>query len=402
MSGLNGVCVAWVRRWAAMAALCAGVSCSSAFAAGEGSLYCVIDLSGGANAAAYPVSYLDAEPAGGWADEHKTTKLVLRRIEPGTFKMHNVQDVTLTRAYYIGVFEVTQRQYELVTGTNPSDYGTYASSYVGDMRPVESVKWNDARGVSTTYDWPTVKTVDGSSFIGRIRARTGLIVDLPTYAQWEYACRAGADELYNRENFDEETLNLIARWNENRGYDTHTVVGSYRPNAWGLYDMIGNVNEWCLDWYSDTLTYGVNPTGATTGEKRVICGGAWWTGLSSGLFNSFTINSAGADTAESDLRGIGLRLVGNTDGEVDSLRITAISVDEVARTATLEAAYTMAWGEPDPVDFKVKHFAALEEVETQTLEPVAIPVLDRERGLATLTVDLPEGALGFMRMIVVE
>lgn len=386
-----------------MAALCAGVSCSSAVAADEGSLYCVIDLSGGANAVAYSVSYLDAAPAGGWTDEYKTTKLVMRRIEAGTFKMHGVQDVTLTRAYYIGVFEVTQRQYELVMGTNPVDRGDWASYYLGDTRPVESVSWNAIRGASGTYDWPSVKTVDANSFIGRIRARTGgLNVDLPTYAQWERACRAGGDERYDRESFDADTLNEIARWYENggKGDAKYAAVGSYLPNAWGLYDMIGNVNEWCLDWYGETLSYGVNPVGATTGDARVICGGAWWTKLDSELFNSYTINKESPATGDS--RGIGLRLVGNTDGEVDHLRVTAIAVDDEARTATLEAAYSMAWGEPDPVDFKVKYFTALDEVETQVLEPVGIPVLDRERGLATLTVDLPEGAIGFMRVIVVQ
>lgn len=402
MSGLNGVCVAWVRRWVAMAALCAGVSWSAVGAVSPKSLYCVIDLSGGENTDSYPVTYLDALPTDN-ADkmwEYKTKKIVLRRIESGTYKMQNVKDVTLTRAYYIGVFEVTQKQYALVMGTNPSTYRT------GDGAPVESVSWIAARG---TANWPTDRTVDADSFIGRIRARTGLLIDLPTYAQWQYACRAGGDELYDREAYDSSTLEVIARYQGNRPTspytEMHATVGSYKPNAWGLYDMIGNVNEWCLDWYSDTLTYGVNPVGATTGEKRVICGGAWWTTVVSSLFSNFTLNASYPDTdndSKGDLAGIGLRLVGNTDGEVDSLRITAISVDEELRTATLEAAYSMAWGEPDPVDFKVKHFAALDEVETQVLEPVAIPVLDRERGLATLTVNLPEGALGFMRAIVVE
>lgn len=398
MSGLNGVCVAWGRRWTAMAALCAGVSWSAVGAVSPKSLYCVIDLSGGANASAYPVSYLDALPTDN-ADEvweYKTKKLVLRRIESGTYKMQNVKDVTLTRAYYIGVYEVTQKQYELVMGTNPSQNGLYEGA------PVDSVSWIAARG---TANWPTDKTVDANSFIGRIRARTGLFIDLPTYAQWQYACRAGGDELYDRESYDASTLDDIAQYEGNRGGVKCATVGLYEPNAWGLYDMIGNVNEWCLDWYSDTLTYGINPVGAVSGKKRVICGGAWWTTVESSLFSNFTLNSSYPDTdkdASGDLKGIGLRLVGNTDGEVDSLRITAISVDEELRTATLEAAYSMAWGEPDPVDFKVKHFAALDEVETQVLEPVAIPVLDRERGLATLTVNLPEGALGFMRVIVVE
>ena len=74
-------------------------------------LYMVVDLSGGPNAASYPVSYLSGAPEGGWADEYKTTKLVLRLIEPGSFKMGGAYDVTLTKPYYMGVFEVTQKQY---------------------------------------------------------------------------------------------------------------------------------------------------------------------------------------------------------------------------------------------------------------------------------------------------
>jgi hypothetical protein len=79
-------------------------------------LYMVVDLSGGPNAISYPVSYLFGEPDGGWSDEYKTTKLVLRLIEPGSFKMGGQYDVTLTRPFYVNLFEVTQKQYELVTG----------------------------------------------------------------------------------------------------------------------------------------------------------------------------------------------------------------------------------------------------------------------------------------------
>ena len=263
---------------------------------GAGALYCVIDLSAGPNARKYPVSYLDAEPKGGWTDEYKTTKLVLRRIEPGKFMMVGKYEVTLTKPFYCGVFEVTQKQYELVTGTNPSFYR-------GDMRPVEMVPWNVFRGNSATYNWPSSVNVDPSTFIGKIQVRTGLNFDLPTEAQWEYACRAGTTSKFNNGCDSESDLKKLGRFMLNQkersfnddnesfakhepdgkgGYSGgHTVVGSYMPNAWGLYDMHGNVWEWCLDW-SDRrdkgliLSSGVtDPVGPSSGAFRVMRGGCW-------------------------------------------------------------------------------------------------------------------------------
>lgn len=102
--------------------------------------YCVIDVSGGTSASSYPVTYLDSCPIAGWGNEYKTTKILLRRIEPGTVKLGNTKPVTLTKSFYMGVFEITQKQYQLVKGSNPS-------KYKGDTRPVESVSWNDIRAI---------------------------------------------------------------------------------------------------------------------------------------------------------------------------------------------------------------------------------------------------------------
>ena len=243
-------------------------------------LYCVIDLSAGPNARKYPVSYLAAEPKGGWTDEYKTTKLVLRRIEPGKFMMRDNYEVTLTKPFYCGVFEVTQKQYELVTGGNPSQFK-------GEMRPVERVSWNAIRGNSATYNWPSSANVDPSTFIGKIQARTSLNFDLPTEAQWEYACRAGTTSKFNNGSDSESDMKNLGRFVLNQkdgkgGYSgTHTVVGSYSPNAWGLYDMHGNVWEWCLDqcgqrnqvfFLSSRVT---DPVGPSSGGHRVIRGGGW-------------------------------------------------------------------------------------------------------------------------------
>ena len=236
--------------------------------------YCVIDVSGGTHAANYPVTYLDSVPIGGWGDEYKTTKILLRRIEPGDVKLGDTKPVALMKPFSIGVFEITQKQYSLVTGDNPS-------RYKGDMRPVECVSWNTIRGHSATYNWPTVTTVDPNSFIGKLQAKTGLNFDLPTEAQWEYACRAGTTSYYNNGSSSDNDLKVLGRYGSNRadgkgGYGEHTTVGSYFPNAWGLYDMHGNVVEWCLDWYaginSDPATDWI---GASSGSYRVQRGGEW-------------------------------------------------------------------------------------------------------------------------------
>ena len=230
--------------------------------------YCVIDISAGPKAAAYPVAWLDAPPPGGFnADLYKTGKVVLRRIESGSFKMGGGTDVTLTKPYCMGIFEVTQRQYELVMGCNPS-------SYKGEMRPVEHVGRKDVRGDSAAFDWPKSSDVAPDSFVGRLRKRTGLKFDLPTEAQWEYACRAGTAGSYNGTG-EKSDLKYLGRYKYNGGHDNaHATVGSYLPNAWGLYDMHGKVWEMCLDWQGH-LAKGKDPTGPAEGTYRILRGGGW-------------------------------------------------------------------------------------------------------------------------------
>ena len=230
--------------------------------------YLVIDLSGGANAVRYPVAYLAASPPGGFnTDEYKTTKLVLKRIEAGSFKMGENQDasVTLTKPFFIGLFEVTQKQWQLVTGGNPSNFS-------GDKLPAEKISYDAIRGSSNGALWPSSNAVDSSSFLGKLRARTGLDFDLPTEAQWEYACRAGTTTTYSYGN----SANGNYMWYpSNSSAQTHDV-GMKQPNPWGLYDMHGNVREWCLDWHDSSLGGGTDPKGSSSGSRRVGRGGSWY------------------------------------------------------------------------------------------------------------------------------
>lgn len=237
-------------------------------------VYCVIDLSGGSNAAAYPVSYLWSIQSDAWTDEYKTTKLVLRRIPAGSFIMGGGSSgesrrVTLTKPFYMGVFEVTQRQWELVMGSWPGS-SPFSSYGRGDTYPAYYVSYNDIRGPSSGARWPASSVVDASSFLGKLRAKTGLDFDLPTEAQWEYACRAGTATTY----YWGDSMDGAYAWYSSNSGSTAHPVGTRLPNAWGLYDMSGNVWEWCRDWYG-ALAYGADPSGSGSGSCRVVRGGGW-------------------------------------------------------------------------------------------------------------------------------
>lgn len=231
--------------------------------------YLAVDLTTGEE------TYFDSMPLAGWGDEYKTTKMLFRRIEPGNVTMGGIKPITITKPYYIGVFEVTQKQWTFVSGSNPSNYN-------GDMCPVENVSYNDIRGASKGSKWPNSAEYDSTSFLGKLESKTGKKFDLPTESQWEYACRAGTSySSFNNYGSSSSDLTMVGRWALNRydgkgGHSVHTTVGSYLPNAWGLYDMHGNVWEWCLDWYSyiasdESTDFG----GATSGSKRVVRGGSW-------------------------------------------------------------------------------------------------------------------------------
>lgn len=236
-------------------------------------LYCVIDLLGGPDATRWPVSYLATVPIGGWTDDYKTTKLVLRRIEVGTFIMGDDQTdeshrVTLTKPFYMGVFEVTQRQFELIMGPWPNPF--YTTWGLGETYPAYCVSYDDIRGPSLGAQWPASSTVDALSFLGKLRTKTGLDFDLPTEAQWEYACRAGMATTY----YWGDSMDGTYAWYEDNSDNKTHPVGTKEPNAWGLYDMSGNMAEVCRDRYGIPV-YGTDPVGSASGSNRVCRGGGW-------------------------------------------------------------------------------------------------------------------------------
>lgn len=175
-------------------------------------------------------------------------------IRPGSFTMGSnkaTHKVTLTKPFYLGKYEVTQEQWEKVMGNNPSHFK-------GAKNPVERVSWTDCQ-----------------SFVAKLQEKVpGQTFRLPTEAEWEYACRAGATGDYCYGD-DRGTLAEYAWYDGNANNTTHPV-GEKKPNAWGLYDMHGNVWEWCADWYGDyTTTAVVDPQGASSGSYRVYRGGNW-------------------------------------------------------------------------------------------------------------------------------
>ena len=237
--------------------------------------YMVIDLSGGADATSYPVSYRTGVPSGGWTDEYKSTKLVLRRCPAGTVSrnINAVMSYTLSKDFFVGVFEVTQKQWYLVMGSTPSRL----YNAMGDTYPVYSVSYDMIRGSSFGSRWPSSSSVDSDSFIGRLRSRTGITeIDLPTEAQWEYACRAGTTTTATAYNIgDSETALAAAGWYSSNSSEAPHPVGQKTANAWGLCDMHGNVKEWCLDmWtYNDSLCdhlEGLDPTGPWVEERKDV------------------------------------------------------------------------------------------------------------------------------------
>ncbi len=246
-------------------------------------LYLLIDISEGPEARRYPTRFSSCLPTP-IPDEYRTKIIALRYIPSGAFVMgspattwereiSNQHSVVLTQNFYIGIFEITQQQWKLVMGSNPS-------TYPGETHPIETVSYNTIRGSNKGARFPEHNYVDSTSFMGKLRSRTKLNFDLPTAAQWEYACRAGTTTSLNSgKNLTAPlkcpNMHEVGRYSYNRKHEEHAKVGSYAKNAWGLYDMHGNVFEWCLDLYAiSTISPVVDPLGPHKGLKRITRGGS--------------------------------------------------------------------------------------------------------------------------------
>ena len=186
-------------------------------------------------------------------------KLELMRIPEGTFKMGSLRidsyendmprhEVTLTNPFYMAKYAVTQEQWRVVMGNN-------LSYFKGVKLPVNQISWNDAK-----------------EFIKKLNAKTAGGYRLPTEAEWEYACRSGTTSEYS---FGDYITPKNANYDESN-IGKPVAVGNYKPNDFGLYDMHGNVWEWCEDWYGGYPGWPVeDPKGPAVGQYRVLRGGSF-------------------------------------------------------------------------------------------------------------------------------
>ena len=159
----------------------------------------------------------------------------------------NQHEVTLTKPFYMGKYEVTQEQWQAVMGNNPS-------ATKGAKLPVTNVSWEDCQ-----------------EFITKLNAKTNGVYRLPSESEWEYACRAGTTTAYS---FGDKITPKDANY-DNSLKGKLVAVGSYKPNAFGLYDMHGNVDEWCEDWHGEYPFAATDPKGPATGEIKVMRGGSF-------------------------------------------------------------------------------------------------------------------------------
>lgn len=231
-----------------------------------------------------------------------SNKLVeMVKVEGGTFKMgstnNDIHQVTLD-AFYIGKFPVTQREWEVVMGSNPS-------GFKGTDRPVERVSWYEAvdfcNALSKREGFEECYKIDGANVVLDVHA---IGYRLPTEAEWEYAARGG-NKSRGYTFAGSNSLGEVGWYEDNSGKTTHSVQQK-GSNELGLYDMSGNVWEWCWDLYDGNYYAGSpnkNPTGPASGSCRVYRGGSWNFSLGYCMVSYRLFTSPGASG-----RGLGFRL----------------------------------------------------------------------------------------------
>ena len=292
-------------------------------------LYMVVDLSRGKDSAYWPVQYTACKPDIN-SPAFYTTELWLRRVPAGTFAMGYgtsgepapVHNVTLSRDFYCAVVPTTRAQHLLIRGKNtyadywPNGEGLDDNGDPFDHYPVSrDVSYNEIRGSA----WPDAGGVTAGTVVGRLRARTGLQFDIPTEAQWEYACRAGhsGNTLNDGTPYSNSAYVALGWGQANSGWVKDTSpndhwhpVAKLKPSDWDFYDFYGNVLEWCRDWYAaytaDAVT---DPTGPATGSYRVTRGGSY--ALNAGALNSYYRRHNLASTSHDEKYGY--RLVVDTE-----------------------------------------------------------------------------------------
>ena len=227
---------------------------------------------------------VEAKPSGAYKTGDKKTivlpggaNMEMIYCAPGLFLMGNPrkgrQQVTISRGFWLGKYEVTQSQWKSVMGNNPSHFK-------GNDMPVDSVTWDDCQ-----------------QFIKKVNDSLKCESRLPTEAEWEYACRAGTTWDYGGTG----QLDSMGWYDGNSRQTTHSV-GKKAANSWGFYDMHGNVWEWCSNWYGP-LMFGVDPKGPNTGALRVLRGGCW--SYNAGCSKSF---GRGWNVPSAESKDFGFRL----------------------------------------------------------------------------------------------
>lgn len=308
-------------------------------------------------------------------------------IEGGTFEMgspdseawrsadEQLHTVTVND-YYISAYEVTQAEYQAVTGSNPSNF-------TGEDLPVENVSWLDAvaycNARSELENLEPVYSVEGQTVTWD---RTANGYRLPTEAEWEYACRAGTSTPFNtqtsisaeeanywghypyliEDNYFNQS-NLETRPGVYR--ETTIAVGSFQPNAWGLYDMHGNVGEWVWDYYGDYSSQEqTDPTGPESGTLRVNRGGGW---------NDFAKNLRSSYRAtlpqDSAAFNVGFRLVRNAEAGTGSVTGSSTQGESQTDGGNILIAYFSWGGNTRGIAEEIQAQTGADLFEIQLVEP---------------------------------